>query len=230
MKFICEYITWIHGDEGRWGLGEDDKVCVCWDRESERERRHRWNDFSGITVWLVEQRGGNCILITVLMVLCSARWKLLYRYAQNKSAFCSNPPLAPFWHYSVSIYCLASLHVSPFTSRTYLSSFLQQCLLNYSFFFLLLCFISSIFSIFFLRVSLSFSFCFASSTLSRNSPETHSLQGQRRTLQTTVALMHSAVFTRQCLCIHLAQITKGNACYFYFELHLPFGHICRHNE
>lgn len=59
--------------------------------------------------------------------------------------------------------------------------------------------------------------------------ETHSLQGQRRTPQ-TVALMHSVVFMRQCLRIHLAQIKKGNACYFYFELHLPFGHICRHNE
>lgn len=41
---------------------------------------HRWKDFSGITVELEEERGGNCILITVLIVLCSARWKVLYRY------------------------------------------------------------------------------------------------------------------------------------------------------
>ena len=54
---------------------------------------HRWNDFSGITVLLGEERGGNCILITVLMVLRSARWKVLYRYAQNKSTLCSSPPL-----------------------------------------------------------------------------------------------------------------------------------------
>lgn len=152
VKFISEYITWIHVEEGRRCFGEDDKVCVC--NERERERRHRWNDFSGITVWLVEQRGGNCILITVLMVLCSARWKLLYRYAQNKSAFFSNPPLAPLWHYSFSIYCLASLHVSLFTSLTYLSSFLQQRLLNYSFFFFLLFSIYSLFSIFSPPVSL----------------------------------------------------------------------------
>lgn len=39
------------------------------------------------------ERGGNCILITVLMVLRSARWKVLYRYAQNKSTLCSSPPL-----------------------------------------------------------------------------------------------------------------------------------------
>ncbi len=62
---------------------------------------HRWNDFSGITEWLGEQRGGNCILITVLMVLCCARWKLLYRYTQNKSALCCSPPLSPQQRYSL---------------------------------------------------------------------------------------------------------------------------------
>lgn len=72
-------------------------VCLCvyvW---------HRWNDFSGITVWLWEQRGGNCILITVLMVLCCARWKLLYRYTQNKSALCCSPPLSPQQRHSLSL-------------------------------------------------------------------------------------------------------------------------------
>jgi hypothetical protein len=53
---------------------------------------HRWNIFSGITVFLGEEKDGNCILITVLMVSCSARWKVLYRYAQNKSELCSTPP------------------------------------------------------------------------------------------------------------------------------------------
>ncbi len=72
-------------------------VCLCvyvW---------HRWNDFSGITVWLGEQRGGNCILITVLMVLCRARWKLLYRYTQNKSALCCSPPLSPQKRHSLFV-------------------------------------------------------------------------------------------------------------------------------
>lgn len=39
--------------------------------------RHRWKDFSGITVEQEEERGGNCILITVLMVVCSTRWRVL---------------------------------------------------------------------------------------------------------------------------------------------------------
>lgn len=37
MKFISEYITWIHVEEGRRCFGEDDKVCVCNERERERE-------------------------------------------------------------------------------------------------------------------------------------------------------------------------------------------------
>lgn len=102
-------------------------VCLCvyvW---------HRWNDFSGITVWLWEQRGGNCILITVLMVLCCARWKLLYRYTQNKSALCCSPPLSPQQRHSLSL----SLCHSVFFSLLFLYTqpvFLPLCLHIYSIF------------------------------------------------------------------------------------------------
>lgn len=93
----CQRIEWMrkrtiildvqHIKEGKlkgecyWG--EKEMAGCIW---------HRWNIFSGITVFLGEEKDGNCILITVLMVLCSARWKVLYRYAQNKSELCSTPP------------------------------------------------------------------------------------------------------------------------------------------
>ncbi len=111
---------------------------------------HRWNDFSGITKWLGEQRGGNCILITVLMVLCCARWKLLYRYTQNKSALCCSPPLSPQQRYSLylslsfSLFLpLIALHsaciltsVSPHVQYICYSSFsLSFCFLSLSLFF-----------------------------------------------------------------------------------------------
>lgn len=37
------------------------------------------------------------------MVLCCARWKLLYRYTQNKSALCCSPPLSPQQRHSLSL-------------------------------------------------------------------------------------------------------------------------------
>lgn len=84
---------------------------------------HRWNDFSGITEWLGEQRGGNCILITVLMVLCCARWKLLYRYTQNKSALCCSPPLSPQQRYSLSLSLSVIQSFSPSYCFTFSLSF-----------------------------------------------------------------------------------------------------------
>lgn len=117
--FVCSGVHKLVKKDGHTeekDAGKMMAVCLCvyvW---------HRWNDFSGITVWLGEQRGGNCILITVLMVLCRARWKLLYRYTQNKSALCCSSLLSPQQRYSLSLSFSLSLPLICFT--------LSLCLFN----------------------------------------------------------------------------------------------------